>query len=357
MKPSFGYFAAEYLKFALGWTPGLCLVFAFAFGGFEHLGMGFVLGLVIAEPTTAVCFWGSIGVVQLERRFYERRGWPWTRPGTGARLLRSIPFMVPGMWLGFKIAAAVAPLIGAQFQAPDPEDWRQGIIFGLFASAIFAVTDLRKEARVARAQAQAADMRSKLAALTAQLNPHLLFNALNAIASMIHTSPDDAEKMTVTLAGLYRRVLAATKKDRHALADELELVTTYLQLEQGRFGDRVTYAVKVGPGVDAATLQVPVLCLQPFVENAVKHGLLGRSQGGRVEIAAAKTEHGYALTVTDDGVGVGNSRAKDGSGTAVANGRERMALLYGTRGELTIGAREGGGTVVTLALPEDGGGA
>ncbi len=199
-----------------------------------------------------------------------------------------------------------------------------------------------REAELARGLAEA-----RLAALRTQLQPHFVFNVLNAVTALVHVDPFAADRMLTRFAALLRVVLEEGTEE-HALNRELELLAQYVDLMQLRFGDRIGVEWAVADNTRHA--QVPFLVLQPLVENAYEHGLGAREQGGRVRIGASRTAEMLHLTVEDDGVGV---RDGDSSGTGVGlrNTRERVAQLHGERASLSLELRAGGGTRAVLRMP------
>jgi sensor histidine kinase YesM len=224
---------------------------------------------------------------------------------------------------------------------------------GLFSLTIYVALDLyigKRNADQSIKELESQNLKAQVAALTAQMNPHLLFNSLNSIASMIHDQPELAESMTVELSNLYRRVLQAVKHDKHSLAAELDLCRSYLEIERARFDERLKYVVVVDDAVDAGQTQIPVLCVQPFVENAVKHGLLAKVEGGTLRLGATVQGGRLVITVEDDGVGIGRAPRSQGSGTAIQNCRERLGILFGAEASLTIDGLSPG-TRVTIQMP------
>jgi two-component system sensor histidine kinase AlgZ len=212
--------------------------------------------------------------------------------------------------------------------------------------------DARDAARAAELALKVAEnqrLQAQLSALTAKLNPHLLFNALNTVAGLIPTQPAVAEQTVVRLAELYRGVLESMRRDTHSLAAELHLCEAYLDVEKARFGERLQSTVDEG-NEKIGSLEVPVMILQPLIENAVRHGLSSRASGGRVDVRARVIGAQLELSVEDDGVGLGSS-SHVGSGTGVAMCRERLRLRYGEGASLDLGARKSGGTRVALRLP------
>ncbi|MTK03833.1 sensor histidine kinase [Micromonospora sp. CP22] len=202
----------------------------------------------------------------------------------------------------------------------------------------YAAAHRRREAELARAE---------VARLRAQIRPHFLFNALNTIAAVVHDDPDRAERMVVDLGALLRQALEHGDDRPVPLSTELDLTRCYLDIEQQRYGERLRVSWDVAP--DAAEALVPPLVLQPLAENAVRHGLARRAGGGEVRIVAHRHDDTLRLMVEDDGAG---PRAGAGSeGIGLASVRTRLRAAYGHRGELTAGARPGGGFRVVLRVP------
>jgi LytS/YehU family sensor histidine kinase len=193
-------------------------------------------------------------------------------------------------------------------------------------------------------------LQALLTKLKDQMNPHFLFNTLNTVASLIHDDPVKAEKVVLKLSTLFQGLLEASRKGTHSLEKELEFCRDYLEIEQARFGKRLRVEFEKVRGIDPDKILVPVLLLQPLVENAIKHGLSSRASGGNLWIGAKKKNGHLELWVEDDGVGFGKSPYA-GSGTALENCRKRLELGFGRAGQMEIMPREGGGTRVILALP------
>ena len=202
---------------------------------------------------------------------------------------------------------------------------------------------------------------AKLDALRAQINPHFLFNTLNTIAAKARTDPEEARALLLRLADFFRY---AIQQHGHLaeFAQEYFFVRTYLTLEQARFGDRLTVRYDVDPQVLA--VQVPVLTIQPLVENAVKHGLSRKVGRGTVTLRARVDPLGRAvdIQVRDDGVGMDEDQLRrvldgvphgsdGGGGVGLSNISERLALLFGDRYEMDIRSRPEEGTMVRLRIP------
>ena len=175
-------------------------------------------------------------------------------------------------------------------------------------------------------------------------------NALNTIAALVQIDPDQAEQTVLRLSDLYRGVLGATRRESHSLSEELDICRAYLDVERARFGERLSTRVELGVGLSPAAVQVPVLVLQPLVENAVTHGLSERAQGGSVVIRADSSRDQLTLSVMDDGVGLGRS-SREGSGLGIETTRQRLKLCYHEGASLELSSLSTGGTLALLRLP------
>jgi signal transduction histidine kinase len=236
--------------------------------------------------------------------------------------------------------------------------WRAWLVTGLFSLLFVALFTGINYARLyyhqALDRAQAVERtraelaQAELRALRAQIHPHFLFNALNSIAALIAVNPAAAEETTTRLAEAFRYTLRASERERVRLGDELEFLRTVLAIEQTRFGDRLRVVEDLAPGTES--IEVPSLLLQPLVENAVRHGIAERAEGGTLRIAAWVEGGHLVLTVEDDGPGFAAGRAGRGEGFGLRSVRERVRLA-GPPHALEIDSPAGGGTRVRLTLP------
>ena len=190
---------------------------------------------------------------------------------------------------------------------------------------------------------------AELQALKAELNPHFLFNALNTVSSLMHVRVDEARRVVAHLSALLRRVLQSASLQEVTVAEEVEFIRLYMEIEQARFGD----ALRIDYRVDPATLhaRVPHLLVQPLVENAVKHGLRPREGTGRVVLSSRRAGRWLELVVADDGVGPAHAPAADGTGTGLANVRQRLRQLYGGDHAFELAAAPGGGARASVRIP------
>jgi signal transduction histidine kinase len=188
---------------------------------------------------------------------------------------------------------------------------------------------------------------ARLSALRAQLNPHFLFNTLNAVSSLVESDPRGVRRMISRLGDLLRHTLEETTEGEITLDRELELLRRYLDIMEVRFQGALDVQIRSDRSVAAAL--VPNMVLQPLVENAFKHGLSGMSSGARVEINARREGEELVLEVRDNGIGLGDI----GDGIGIQNTRDRLHALYGDQYRISLRNREDGvtGAVAEVALP------
>src|SRR5262249_30701735 len=189
-------------------------------------------------------------------------------------------------------------------------------------------------------------LQAQLASLESRLQPHFLFNTLNAISALIQEDPDQAERTVERLAALLRFSLDATGRGLVPLADELKIVEDYLEIERTRLGPRLAFAVDAP--LDVTRCEVPPLAVQTLVENSVKHAIAPRPKGGTLRIGAARAGDALRLTVWDDGPGFTTDAMRPGHG--LDGLRSRLEARYGAAATLSVDRREGG-TLVTVSLP------
>jgi signal transduction histidine kinase len=191
---------------------------------------------------------------------------------------------------------------------------------------------------------------ARLHNLQAQLHPHFLFNALNAISSIMYDDVRAADRMLTRLADLLRRALDASRAQVVTLGEELELLEAYLELMRARFGDRLQAEIEVDGDLRGAP--VPALLLQPLVENALEHGAPQPPEPARVAIRCRREGGALLLEVQDNGPGLAHpDEPLIGRGVGVTNTGERLRGLYGTAARLSWRGAPGGGLVVCVRLP------
>lgn len=202
----------------------------------------------------------------------------------------------------------------------------------------------RLDARALRLEARLSEAR--LSALITRLQPHFLFNTLNTLAELIHSSPERAEQMVVRLGDLLRTVIRRSDDQWSTLADELDLVRSYLAIEEERYGDRLRTRIEVPD--ELLTVWVPSLSLQPLVENAVRHGIAPVDRGGTVEVEGDLDDGRLRLEVRDDGSGLTDV---GGEGVGLGTNRRRLEELFDGDFSLELESREPRGARATLLIP------
>jgi len=274
--------------------------------------------------------------------------------------------------VGKTIYFSLIPMLGAiaGFQAAD---WVLGIGFdnwlvtpgwilsiagtslsiSIVISTVFYVREreARSEAALAAGRARVERMEreaiaANLRALQAQIEPHFLFNTLANVSSLVDRDPREAKRMLERFIRFLRASLAATRMERTTLGAERELIAAYLDVLQVRMGERLRYEIDVAPDLDAFAI-APML-LQPIVENAIRHGIEPRVEGGGIRVAARREGGEVVVEIADTGVGFA---PKAEGGVGLSNLRERLRGLYGPQAALAIAENPRGGTVVTLRIP------
>jgi two-component system, LytTR family, sensor kinase len=243
---------------------------------------------------------------------------------------------------------SLAKALRTNFHSSLPTYW---LVLAVVHAVDYYAKYRDREVRASQLEARLAEAR--LAALKRQMNPHFLFNTLNSISALMYVDPNAADAMLARLSELLRLALDADGEQEVPLARELALLSRYLEIEKIRFEDRLRIEVDVAPALLDA--RVPALSLQPLAENAIRHGIARRPEGGTLRVRAARDAgaNGHLrLTVEDDGTGLPSEEAKDrGDGIGLGNLRARLEELYGQSQRLALAGRPGGGAVVEITIP------
>lgn len=223
------------------------------------------------------------------------------------------------------------------FEIYEPDHWRKeklrnaiiewSIVIFIPLSILFLIYYIYSRRKIKKTQQQKEKVTLQLKAIRSQLNPHFTFNALNSIQNLMNKNDVEAANHYLTrFASLTRRVLTSGDNDMICLTDEITLLDDYLQMEQLRFG--FTYKINVDDTLNKANIEIPFMLLQPFVENAVKHGVSALANKGLVEIDITRNVKNLVLLVSDNGSGFIESNLKPESmGMGLKLSRERIALL------------------------------
>jgi two-component system LytT family sensor kinase len=239
------------------------------------------------------------------------------------------------------------------------ESWNDGpwVTVAVYATTLFAVALPIKiwdsnlnEKRLEQQRLRLNEAR--LAALSAQINPHFLFNTLNSVASLIRLNPEQARQVVYKLSKILRRLLRQ-QDNLITLGEELSFIDDYLAIEMVRFGDKLRFIKEVEP--DTLDLLVPSMLLQPLVENSIRHGLASKVDGGTIKVRSRRKGTQLQILVEDDGVGIPESRLArmfEQGGIGVSNVNERLKVLYGDSYRMWIDSRPGEGTSTGIEIPE-----
>lgn len=214
---------------------------------------------------------------------------------------------------------------------------------------------LESRDRLARQQTETARLseqlsRAQLDSLRRQVEPHFLFNSLNAIASLVREGRSEAAVTTIAgLSDFLRRVLEDSHRQEVSLSEEIEYLQKYLEIQKVRFADRL--AVNVHIPIELLNSKVPSLILQPMVENAIKHGIAKRAQGGEIRVNAVRLNGMLKLTVYNDGPALAAACKNGRSGIGMSNTRTRLQSLYGKSFELSLENHGRHGVEAMVSVP------
>lgn len=225
-----------------------------------------------------------------------------------------------------RLAAGIAALLGLQMELGEADRYRQLVT------------------------------KARLEALQAQIRPHFLFNVLNTIIMFSRTDVEKSRELLITLAQFFRRSLSR-RGDFITLQDEIEYINTYLSLEKARFGEKLQIDLLVDPRIMG--VQVPILTLQPLVENGVVHGLSSKEDGGLIAIRAHRVRDEIHVLILDNGVGMDKERIRrvfeegfgNNMGLGLTNVNDRLVSLYGEQYRLKIRSRPDRGTAIRVRIP------
>lgn len=227
------------------------------------------------------------------------------------------------------------------------------LIVSIVLAAAWARRAAELEAQIAiglererAAAAERAAAEANLRALQAQIEPHFLFNTLANVTSLIHTKPDDAKRMLEDFIAYLRSTLAATREANTTLGSEFAMMKRFLSILQIRMGERLHVHFDLPP--ELSHTAIPPMLLQPLIENAIKHGLEPKIEGGSVALAAVREGSTLRISIIDTGQGFGSNPS---NGIGLKNVRERIAKLFGDRGNVLIAENMPCGTRVVLILP------
>ncbi|WP_290649190.1 histidine kinase [Aquisalimonas sp.] len=277
---------------------------------------------------------------------------------SGARLVAGLSLAVAaGAVIGVLIAVVATGAVVERAREPATIFWQSVLIALLFGGIASYYFMSRERLLRTRASLQEQELRgleaerdraaTELRLLRAQIEPHMLFNSLAHVQSLIDTDPERGKRMLGYLIAYLRYSLLHARQQRTTLGDELKLLESYLEMYRIRMGERLRYAFDVPDAL--ASVVLPPMLLQPLVENAIKHGVEPKVEGGMVRVCARAERGMLGLEVHDTGQGLGAVAA--GTGVGLANLRERLAAVYGGAASLSIEDAPTGGVLARLELP------
>ncbi|HYZ84771.1 MAG TPA: histidine kinase [Bryobacteraceae bacterium] len=244
---------------------------------------------------------------------------------------------------------------GVLFSIYTPNETQFWDAVAIFTSTIFAITlplkvwnAMRNEDKLESQQRLLNEAR--LAALTRQINPHFLFNALNSISTLIRIDPDQARTTLLKLSSILRRVMQK-QENLTPLRNELQFVDDYMAIEMVRFGDKLTFDKELDPS--SLDTLVPSMVLQPLVENSIKHGLSRKLDGGMIRVRSRLQDGRLVLSVEDNGVGIPDAELAKlfEQGIGISNVNERLSVIYGNDYRMSIDSKLGQGTHTQIEIP------
>ena len=307
---------------------------------------------LIEEMTGSLSFGVLVPLLIAAFRRIRRMPRRWRRLACHAALLCVVSVLHTSLMWGSRIA--LFRLFGYGDYDYGMMSWRylmefpSDVFYYLLLAFVLGLADRYRQAqeRELRAvQLESALSEARLDALRLQLNPHFLFNTLNAVSSIMYERPRVADEMLARIGDLLRATLGAREQE-HALAQEWTLLELYLDIQRARFGDQLVVQITAEPSL--GTARVPFLVLQPIVENAIEHG--GGHAVRRVDVKAQRRDQRLELSVRDGGQGEGKCTHR-GHGIGLSNIEARLKHLYGDAAGLQMERGEGKGTCVSLWLP------
>lgn len=297
----------------------------------------------------------SLPAIRLARRF-RLEGRPWGRSVVihlAASILFSMTYILLRAGVGQlqSLAEGRPPSFAAAVQPLLVKTWHFNLlIYWVIVSVSHAFDYYRKyqERELRAAELERRLAQARLQALQMQLNPHFLFNTLHAISALMHKDVEAADRMLSQLSDLLRRTLETTDTQEVPLRQELDFLKRYLEIEQARFGDRLTVQMDIAP--ETLDAWVPNLILQPLLENAIRHGIAPHARQGRIELTARREDGKLVLRVRDNGSGLPTGAPLE-EGVGLANTRARLEQLYGSAQVFDLRNAPGGGLAVSVAVP------
>jgi hypothetical protein len=332
------------------------------------IGAATVLELPCGKSALELAIFGAVGLAISHwlRGFMRRHEWgALSIPKLATRIV--VASLIVGTPLG--IMTQISDVSALQDPRPELQEYAPALsasmvatiqtllqianwamVYMIWLALYFATVGLReyRTARLKQSELARALHLAELRLLKSQLNPHFLFNALNTVRSLIADSPSRAQSAVTRLANTLRYTLSSRQDELATFAQELDIVTDYLELESMRFEDRLRIESDVP--ADAASMYVPVMLLQTLVENAIKHGIAELPSGGLLRISAVLEND--MLNVEIENPRPPAPIPATGEGVGLRNARERLRLLFGTRATLDLDLSKPAVATARLRVPQ-----
>lgn len=341
------------IAFAIWTLPPIFVLFE---GAYASRATGQPFELRTIAPFTASCYlWAALSplVLLMGRRFGL------SRPGRSTALVAHLAAILAITALQALVSTGaywlVLPHSDTSFLAASARAARAGTATAIYVASSLVgyakrMTQQYRERDLEAAQLRAQLAEARLSALRMQLNPHFLFNSLNAIAGLVREGDNrKAVRMLAVLSDVLRHALSTSDVQEVPLRQELRFTEEYLEIEHVRFPDRLDVQCRVA--ADVLDALVPSFILQPIVENALNHGIHQRSARGHLSFEATRVDDSLRLIVSDDGPGVRDDVPTRGGGVGLNNTRARLRQLYGNRGRLSLLNAQPTGAMVVIELP------
>jgi signal transduction histidine kinase len=306
-------------------------------------GHGFLFNLIISQCIGFSIYGANMAAVRLCRR------------------LRHPAVQVAVIFAAILIGAVAGTLLGSAAVGMGPRAMfgdrfslftqvvLLGILFGVLVSYVFLSLERIADEKLQRLETEKAAMEAELRLVQSQMEPHFLFNTLANVRSLIDSDAGKAGAMVDSFVAFLRSSLRTSRERTIPLAQELDVVKSYLDLFVIRMGDRLRYRIEVPEPL--RSILIPPLLVQPLVENAIKHGLERSVEGGEVVVSVLRSDGKVLIRVADSGIGI---RETGSGGIGLENVRRRLAIMYGDRARLTIEENEPRGVRAVIELPETG---
>ncbi|MDD0853612.1 histidine kinase [Halobacteriovorax sp. GB3] len=326
-------FIKDYLLTVFVLSPIVCLWIQFALGETDIFNRNYLVSLAVAFLTSTICLCGGEILLTSHSFLRQKFSLKEIEKKNYLLVLFRILLVVPGLDISYRL---IDIFLDDFTYSGQIEQFYGGIFYTsliLLTTFVFNLVSeikaVKKETKLKLQALEIENLKAKLKILTTQMNPHFLFNALNSIASVVLDRPEIAEEMIIKLSKLYRASLKSTEKDTHSLKDELSLCRDYLEIEKMRFEHRLNLRFEIDHTLDLNHYQIPVLYIQTLVENALKHGLSDKIEGGTIWLRIFKKGSSLIIEVEDDGQGikVKSTEQKDGHKNSLQNCEKRLLLL------------------------------